>query len=88
MKLYVIFAQRKQRYEGEYGLEALTCMSEADNESNPDYLPEELEKHRNSKDFDAVEVVTLDLSEKTVREILFPQHTPIPASVVPPKGPQ
>jgi len=83
MKLFVVMAQRKQRYEGEYGLEALAVMSEADQEQNPQYLEDVIEEHRNGGNFEAVSIIRLDVSENAVRAILFPEDKTVPASVLP-----
>lgn len=82
MKVYVIFAQRRERYPGEYGLEALEVMTENDVDSNPDFMPEKLEENRASGDFASVAIVTLDVSEGEVRKILQPASTTLPAKVV------
>lgn len=81
MKLYVLIGQRKQRYEGECGIEALACMSEYDQESNEHYLPEQTAEYEASRDFEALRVVTLEVSEKALRSVLFPENTPIPVVV-------
>lgn len=36
MKLYILFGQRKQTYDGEYAPEALVCWTEYDADENPD----------------------------------------------------
>lgn len=82
MKIYLIVGQRHQRYEGEYGLEALACMTEADNEANPDYLTDEMKKNRDSKDFDALALVALDVPAAEIRRRLYPDREPIPAKIV------
>lgn len=81
MELYVLFGQRKQQYEGQYGFEALACSSEYDADENPDYMPEQMQKARECGDFDALAVVTLSVSAVDVRRILYPQALAIPASV-------
>lgn len=81
MKIHLLIGQRKQRYEGEYGLEALACMTEHDHEENPDYLPQEQQKTSAGGEFDRVGIVTLSASEKEIRAILYPENRPIPAEV-------
>ena len=44
MKVHVLFAQRIQRYKGQYGLEALAVMTEYDYDENPSYLMEKKRK--------------------------------------------
>lgn len=72
MKLHVLFGQRIERYQGEYGLEALVCATEADVDGNPDYLPEQVEKYRESKEFAALAIVGLEVNEAEIRKILQP----------------
>ncbi len=83
MKVSVLFAQRKERYNGEYGLEAIACMTEHDEEANPSYLPDTLEQNRQSGDFKSLAIVTLNVSEADVRKILQPESTEVSAEVLP-----
>jgi hypothetical protein len=46
MKLHILFGQRKQRYEGEYAPEVLTCWDEYAVEENPGGYEEDLAKQR------------------------------------------
>lgn len=82
MELYVLIGQRKERYEGEYGLEALAVASYADMDGNPDYMPEQLQEHRDRGEFDALAVITLEVSSDAVREALYPKLKPISAKLV------
>lgn len=82
MKIHVIVGQRKCHYDGEYGLEALACMSEYEFSDSPEYLMEELAKARKSNEFDSVEIVELDVNEKQLRDILFPANKVVSAALV------
>lgn len=82
MELYVLIGQRKERYEGEYGLEALAAATEADRDGNPEYLGDCLEDNRSSGEFDALAIVTLKVSGDAVRAILYPNAEPVKAVVV------
>jgi hypothetical protein len=75
MKIHVIIAQRKCSYQGEYGIEALHCMSEHEYSENPQFLIDGLERHRANGEFDSVEIVDLDVSEQDLRAVLFPSKT-------------
>ena len=86
MKLHVLIGQRKESYEGEYGMEALAAASDADVDGNPEYLPDQLQKYRDSDEFDALAVVTLKVSGEAVRAALYPNLDPIKAVVVQPAG--
>lgn len=72
MELYILFGQRKERYPGEYGLESLACMTSYDNDGNPDYLPEEKAKYDKSGEFERTEIITLNVQESAILDILRP----------------
>lgn len=82
MKLYILFGQRKEDYKGQFGVEALYCASEYDADENPEYLHGKKEMHRLNKDFEALEIVTLEVSEAEIEAILQPKHQTITAKVV------
>lgn len=82
MDLYVLMGQRKERYEGEYGMEALAVASEADMDGNPEYMGDQMQEHRDSGEFDALAIVTLKVSGDAVRAALYPNLEPIKAVVV------
>ena len=83
MEIIIVMAQRPCRYKGEYGPECLACMSEYEYDENPDYIQGELEKRRESEEFDAVEIVRLKVDDKAVDAALFPNKTPIQADILP-----
>lgn len=72
MDLFVLVAQRKERYEGEYAPEALAVIDEYGNDDNPDYMHDELRKQTESGDFSALAVLRLSVSSEAVNEALFP----------------
>lgn len=82
MDLYVLIGQRKERYEGEYGMEALAVASDADVDGNPEYMPDQLQEHRDSDEFDALAIVQLKVSGEAIRAILYPNAEPVKAVVV------
>jgi hypothetical protein len=82
MKVHVLFAQRKGSYSGQYGLEALAVMSEADMEANSDYLPTTLEENRRTGEFESLGIVTLWANEADILRRLEPDKSPVPAAVV------
>lgn len=81
MKLLVLMGQRKEQYEGQYALEALAVIDEISDSDNPDYIDAELKKYTASGEFDALAVVCLSVSEKAVREVLYPAARTLPATV-------
>ncbi len=82
MDLYVLIGQRKERYEGEYGMEALAVASDADMDGNPEYMPDQLQEHRDSDEFDALAIVQFKVSGEAIRAILYPNAEPVKAVVV------
>lgn len=83
MKLFVLFGQRKCTYPGEYAMEALACIDENGHSDNPDYLEGEERSRRESGEFEALRIITLEVSEKDVRQQLYPDQKAIAATVVP-----
>jgi len=82
MKVYVIFGQRKCRYQGEYDVEALAVASEADFDENPDYLRGELKKYQDCQEFEGLAMVALEVPRASILQALFPASKPIEAKVV------
>lgn len=81
MKILILMGQRKEDYEGQYAPEALACMSEYDNSDNPDYLREQRDMHAKSGEFDALQVVTLNVDGRSILDALYPARKPIHAVV-------
>ena len=65
MKLYVLFAQREESYEGQYAPESLACMDGVGNDENPDYLFDEEEKAHANDEFVGVKVFEIELPKGT-----------------------
>lgn len=82
MNLYVLLAQRKQNYAGEYQVEALACISEAGQEENPEYLQAQLANYSSTREFDAIAVVKLELRGSDIRHALYPASKAIQANVI------
>jgi hypothetical protein len=70
VKLYVLFAQRKCRYEGEYAPEALDVCDEFSHGENPDYLFGKLQVAQDNTEFVSAAIVAVDLGEKGYQAIL------------------
>ena len=82
MKLHVLFAQRKERYPGEYAPEALTCITEYGQDENPDYLACEQENAEASDEFTSTAVVTLEFSDEELERLLNPPPAVLAAAIV------
>lgn len=81
MELVVVMAQRKERYVGQYAPEALAVMTACSNDENPAYLQEVLKENRDSEEFNAVELIRLEVDDDALMAALFPQRKPIKATV-------
>jgi hypothetical protein len=82
MKVYVLFAQRKERYEGQHGIETLAVADEYGSEDNPDWIHDTKVESEATGEFQALAVVTLEVPEIEIRKRLMPEDRPIPAKVV------
>lgn len=82
MKLYVLFGQRKEDYEGQFGVEALYCASEYDMDENPEYLHKKKELQQRNEDFEALEIVTLEVNEAEIEAILRLKHKTVQTKIV------
>lgn len=81
MEIMVLLGQRKQRYGGEYPVEALAVIDEAGDSENPEYMIEKRAEYAKSGEFDALAVVCLGVSDAAIQQALYPKSTVIPATV-------
>lgn len=72
MKLYILFGQRKEKYSGEFGIEAFGCMTEYEYDENQEYLHDMKEKIMQDGDIERAEIITLHVSESAITKILRP----------------
>lgn len=82
MKVTVLFGQRKGQYEGEYGIDAIECISENELEENPGYMHERREKLEAEGDYEGLALIALEVDEAAIRAIMFPGASAIPATVI------
>lgn len=82
MKIKVLFGQRKGQYEGEYGIDAIECMSEYELGENPGYMDERREKLEAEGDHEGLALVDLEVDEAAIRAIMYPGSVAIPAKVL------
>jgi hypothetical protein len=82
MKIHIVMAQRRGNYPGQYGLEALAVMSEADYEENPDWIENSVAENRSTGEFESIEIVTVEVSEAAIKKVLYPNREAIRATVV------
>lgn len=79
MELFVIIAQRKCGYPGEYAPEALCVVDYPTMDENPEYLEEQLSLYRQEKDFESVEIIRLNVDDNyidTKLGLLPPEEAP------------
>ena len=77
MKIYVIFAQRKCSYDGEYAPEALDIISEFGMDENPDYLENKKTEYIRSNEFTSVTIIPINVSDKDINQRLGINQPPI-----------
>jgi len=73
MKIFLLYAQRKQRYEGEFLPELLEAIDEGITDENPAIADELLAKHRADSTFVSVEWFEMKLpagAQKTIHDRL------------------
>jgi len=81
MTLHILFGQRKCDYPGQFAIEALAVMDEYSNGDNPDYLVETLEDHQSTGDFDALQVVKIQVSDDEIEKRLYPAQEAVAGKV-------
>jgi hypothetical protein len=70
MKLYIIFAQAKCSYEGQYAPEAIHIMDEISYDGNPSWIYEKLEEVRNDAFYEFAEIICIEVPMNKIQEIL------------------
>ncbi len=83
MKLYIVFAQRKESRPGEYAPEALFIVSEYDYEENPAWIKDRLAEARADEEYIGADIFLVDLgnqAEKTIRSY-FLDHPQLKGSL-------
>ncbi len=77
MKLYTMFGQRTESYEGEYAPEVLLCRTEFDVDENPDGFAEACaeERKKAEKEFSSVRVLAIEVDGEKIARLL--NKTPV-----------
>lgn len=71
LTLHVLFGRRKSRYEGEYFTpEALEIADDATMEENPDWIEIRKEHHYNSKQFEQLTIVPINIDSGRLNNAL------------------
>jgi hypothetical protein len=82
MKIYVVMAQRKCRYPGQYAPEALAVQDEYGRDENAEYLADVVAENESGGEFDAVACLCLEVDYDAIERALFPAAETIKARVV------
>lgn len=82
MKVHILYAQRNERYPGEYAPEALAVIDENGMSDNPEYMAEKKVAATKTGEFESVVVVTLEVDGAKIMAALRPAVGVIPAEVV------
>jgi hypothetical protein len=69
MNLYIIFAQRKCSYPGEYAPEALHVVDEFSRDENPDWIAEKLAEAQAADEFVSADIICIRLDDKAFKAI-------------------
>lgn len=71
MKLYILFGQRRQNYDGEYAPEVLLCWTEPDVDENPEGWESAVEAAKvEATDFSATRVILVAVNGERVAGLL------------------
>jgi hypothetical protein len=82
MRLFVLFGKRKEKYVGEYAPEVLVAMDEYGHHDNPAYLQSEYEKQLNTKEFEHLKVIEVEVNTNKLMEQLCPKTIPVEGEIV------
>lgn len=84
MRIYVLFAQRRESYSGEHAPEVLAAIDEFANDESPeDLMAQIIDEHRAELGSDIVAIgwVSMDVDPKAVRARLIPSLVPVRATL-------
>lgn len=82
MDVFLLIAQRKETYPGEYAPEALECMDEYGYSENPEWLDEKKAAAQATGEFERVEIMRLAVDSRAIMRILRPAAEPVVARVI------
>jgi hypothetical protein len=69
MKLYIVLAQRKEAYPGQFAPEALAVVTEYDRDENPDWIQSQLDDAKKDPDMLAADIFEIDLGNQATERI-------------------
>ena len=71
MRIYTLWGQRKERYQGQYAPELIAAIDEWGMEENSSYLTDEESKASNSGEFDIIRRILININQKEFDEQLY-----------------
>jgi len=71
MKLYILFGQRKQRYEGEIAPEALEIMDEYSFDDNSSWIDDKLKEYQRTKEFEFLKILVIEINQEQFDRLFF-----------------
>jgi hypothetical protein len=89
MKLYILFGQRKESYEGEHAPEALVCWEEDAVDGNAEGFEEAVEaaQAKYNQCMIAMRVIEVTVDQKQIRQMLIGKKTVAGTIVTPQQDP-
>lgn len=72
MKIFVLFAQRKERYPGEYPPEAKAVMDEFGMDEIPEYMDRKIADAKANDDLESVALIPMEVDMDKIMALLRP----------------
>lgn len=84
MKLRILFGQRKENYEGQYGPEAILCWDEFCIDENPAEFDKQVDTTIDSlkSDFSSFKIIDIEVNQEKIRQMLSASIPVLPGRVV------
>jgi len=71
MKIYCVWGQRKEMYEGQHGPELLASCDEYTERENPQYFQDELAKYKEDSEFEFVKVLIIEVADESFDDVFY-----------------
>lgn len=82
MKLYILFAQHHENYEGEHAPEAVEVMDEYSYEENAEWLYAKKEEYDVQSHIRSTVIVAMEVNQDEIRKRLLPKFPEVTAKLV------
>lgn len=70
MKIHILFAQRKQTYEGQHAPEVIAAIDESGYNNNPQFLQDMLEDNKNPDIYSSLKIIGINVDMSAIKKIL------------------